>query len=68
MSSWSIKNRIALGFGVVLTLLAAVGLWSLHGVGRIVDDAGAVIDGNQLRATMVQLEVDHLQWATRSAS
>jgi len=42
-----------------------VGLWSLRGVGEIVHNAEGVIDGNKLKAEMVQREVDHLQWASR---
>ena len=65
MSNWSIKKRIGTGFTTVLILLTVVGLWSLRGLGEIVHNAEGVIDGNKLKAEMVQREVDHLQWATR---
>jgi len=60
---WSLSKKIGFGFGSVLTLLVTVTVWSLLGVGGIVDDATEVIDGNALRALTVQMEVDHLDWA-----
>jgi methyl-accepting chemotaxis protein len=63
MKNWSIKKRIGVGFATVLALLAVVGAWSLMGVGEIVGNASEVIDGNKLKAEMVQREVDHLVWA-----
>jgi len=58
-------KRIAVGFGVVLILLAVVGVMSYTGVGGIVTDAGQVIDGNKLDANLAQKEVDHLNWANQ---
>lgn len=55
--------KFGIGFGLVLLLLVGVGLWSIFGITNIVDNAGEVIDGNKLRAEMVQREVDHLNWA-----
>jgi methyl-accepting chemotaxis protein len=63
MFNWSIKQRIGVGFGVMMALLAVVGIFTLTGVGSIVRNADSVIDGNKLRAEMVQREVDHLVWA-----
>jgi methyl-accepting chemotaxis protein len=62
-SGWSLGKKIFVGFGAVLSLLVLVGGWSLLGIGSIVDNATEVIDGNQLKAMMVQKEVDHLNWA-----
>jgi len=59
----SIGKKIGLGFGVVLLLLAVVAVWSVTGINGIVVNAGEVIDGNKLRAEMIQKEVDHLNWA-----
>jgi methyl-accepting chemotaxis protein len=58
----NIKKKIALGFGVVLILLAAVGVLSFTGVGGIVTNAELVIDGNKLDGNLAQKEVDHLNW------
>ena len=66
--SWkdlSLKGKFAVGFGLVLLLMALVGGWSVVGIGTIVGNAGQVIDGNQLRGEMVQREVDHLKWANQ---
>ena len=66
--SWkdlSLKGKFAVGFGLILLLLALVGGWSVVGIGTIVGNAGEVIDGNKLRGEMVQREVDHLKWANK---
>jgi methyl-accepting chemotaxis protein len=63
--SWKdlgLKGKLAIGFGIVLALLLAVELWAIIGVGGIVNNAGEVISGNELKATIVQKEVDHLNW------
>ena len=60
-----LKGKFAVGFGLVLVLLAVVGGWTFFGVAGIVDNAAEVIDGNKLRGEMVQREVDHLRWAGR---
>ena len=61
----SVGIRIGIGFGVVLFLLAVVGVCACTGVGEIVGDAQEVIGGNQLKAMMTQREVDHLSWTTQ---
>ncbi len=59
----SIGKRLEAGFGIVLVLVCVLAGWSIYGVGGIVKDAAEVIDGNKLRAEMIQKEVDHLNWA-----
>ncbi len=61
--NWSLARKIGSGFGVILTLLCVVAVWSVTGIGGIVGNADEVISGNQLKALMVQKEVDHLNWA-----
>ena len=66
--SWknlSLKGKFGVGFGLTLLLLAVVAGWSIQGIGTIVGNAEQVIDGNKLRTTMVQREVDHLHWANK---
>ena len=66
--SWkhmTIGKKIALGFGLVLILLAATGILSYTGVGGIVDNASEVIDGNKLDGALAQREVDHLNWVNQ---
>ena len=57
--------KFFIGFGLILLLLVGVGLWSIYGITNIVGNAAQVIDGNKLRAEMVQREVDHLNWANK---
>ncbi|MBI9087595.1 MAG: CZB domain-containing protein [Desulfobacterium sp.] len=61
----TVGEKIAIGFGIILVLLGIVGLLSYTGVGGIVQNAGQVIDGNQLDANLAQKEVDHLNWANK---
>lgn len=58
-------KKIALGFGLVLTLLMVVGVLSYVGVDKIVADAEAVIGGNKLDGSLAQKEVDHLNWVNQ---
>jgi methyl-accepting chemotaxis protein len=60
-----LKGKLAVGFGAVLLLLVVVEAWSIMGIGGIVGNAGEVIEGNKLRAEIVQKEVDHLNWANK---
>ena len=61
----SIGKKISIGFGFVLVVLTAVSLWSIMGIGEIVDKASESIEGNKLRGEMVRKEVDHLNWANQ---
>ncbi|MBI9089113.1 MAG: CZB domain-containing protein [Desulfobacterium sp.] len=66
--SWknlTVGKKIAVGFGVTLTLLGFVGFLGYNGVGGIVKNAGQVIEGNKLDANLAQKEVDHLNWANK---
>jgi methyl-accepting chemotaxis protein len=56
-------RKFAVSFGAVLSLLSVVALWSIVGIGGIVDDASEVISGNELIGMLAQREVDHLNWA-----
>lgn len=65
--SWKnlrVRTKLAVGFGAMLLLAAALGGWALKSIGQIADHAQQVIQGNKLRGEMVQREVDHLNWAT----
>ncbi|MBU8870064.1 MAG: CZB domain-containing protein, partial [Gemmatimonadales bacterium] len=66
-AKWSLGKKIGVGFGTILLLLCVVGVWSLTGISGIVTNATEVIDGNQLKALMVEREVDHLKWAGQVA-
>ena len=64
----TIGKKIGLGFAVILFLLTGLSLWSIFGIKKIVVNASEVIDGNKLRAIMVEKEVDHLNWANKVSS
>ena len=57
--------KFAVGFGMVLVFLSVVALWSVFGIGGIVDNAKQVISGNHLAGMLAQKEVDHLNWANK---
>ncbi|HDQ13994.1 MAG TPA: HAMP domain-containing protein [Sediminispirochaeta sp.] len=57
-----LSAKFFVGFGVVIVLLIAVGAWAIVGINGIVENAGEVIKGNELRGNIVQREVDHLNW------
>ena len=64
--SWKnlkLGKKMAVGFGLMLFMITAVGCWAIFGISGIVGNASEVIDGNKLRGEMVQREVDHLNWA-----
>jgi methyl-accepting chemotaxis protein len=65
LQQWSLGRKIGAGFGVVLVLLAAVAGWSVLGIGGIVGDAHEVIDGNQVKAQLIQRELDHMRWSDK---
>ncbi len=58
-----ISKKIWLGFGMLLVLLTAMAVIAYVGIGRIVNNAGEVIEGNKLRGETAQKLVDHLNWA-----
>jgi len=57
-----IGMKILAGAGVLMVLLAIVGLWSVLGLGKVVGDGKEVAQGNKLRGELLQREVDHLNW------
>jgi len=60
----TVGKQIALGFSVVLVLLAAIALTSFTGVGGIVQNAVSMITGEGIKGEMSQREIDHLNWAS----
>lgn len=59
----SVGAKLGLGFGLILVLLAVASVWAIVGVTQIVENAEEVIAGNELRALLIEREVDHLNWA-----
>ncbi len=62
---FGIGRRIVLGFGFVMLLMVVAAGRAWFGMGDVVADAEEVIDGNKIRAEMIQKEVDHLNWASQ---
>jgi methyl-accepting chemotaxis protein len=63
--NWTIGKRIGIGFGMILVMLCIASILSYSGVGRIVQNAGEVIEGIKLDGLLAQREVDHLNWANQ---
>lgn len=63
--SLTIGKKIVIGYSVILLLLVVFGILNYFGVGRLVLDADNVIDGNYLTNTLIQKEVDHLNWVAK---
>ncbi len=61
----TIGKKIALGIASVLFLMTIIAIWSILGIGSIVDNADEVIYGNRLRCEIAQKELDHLNWANK---
>ncbi len=61
----TVGQRLAVGFGLLLVVLASVVLVSFTGMGKTVGNAREVIYGNRLDRIMAQKEVDHLNWASQ---
>lgn len=59
------RNKLFLGFGIVLLLLVIVGVFSYSGVGSVTQNAQTVILGNQFDGLLAQKEVDHLNWISK---
>ncbi len=57
-----LRNKMLIGFSIVLLLLVGVGYLGYSGVGSVAKNAEMVIRGNQLDAMLTQREVDHLNW------
>ncbi len=57
-----LRFKFAVGFGLILLLLAGLGLWAITGIHGIMDNAEEVIKGNRLRVLFTQRVLDHLEW------
>ncbi len=59
----TVGKKLAMGFSVILAVLALAVVLSFSGMGKTVGNAKEVIYGNTLDRIMAQKEVDHLNWA-----
>lgn len=65
MSHWTLGRKIGTGFGLMLALVALLAGWAVFGLNNVVQNSEVVVNGNRLKTSMVQREVDHLKWAAQ---
>jgi methyl-accepting chemotaxis protein len=56
-------KKFFVSFGIIILLLGLTAVWSINGIGGIVNNAEVVIDGNKLRTDLEHKYVQHLHWA-----
>ena len=61
----TIGKRLAMGFVLVLVLLAIVSFLSFNGVTKMGEQACDVVDKNKLIDNLNRKEIDHLNWANK---
>ncbi len=61
----TVGKRIALGFAVVMGLLALVATFSFGGIRSMAGSVNDAIAKNQLIQALTEREIDHLNWANR---
>ncbi len=59
---FTLNKKLALSFGIIVTLLTVIVTWSVLGIGNIMSNAEEVIRGNKIKAMIIQRELDHLNW------
>ena len=68
MMSWKnlkLAKKFAVGFGIMILLIVAVGILSFQGVSKLVGNTEHVIAMNGLGATLTEKEIDHLNWVNQ---
>jgi methyl-accepting chemotaxis protein len=63
-SKWTIGRRIAVGFALVLVLLAVVAGLSYRGLSNMSDDAKRTVSMADLNDKLARLEIAHQTWAS----
>jgi methyl-accepting chemotaxis protein len=61
----TVGKRIGLGFGVVLVLLAVVGVWTFLGITSMTNSGHDAVVKNELIANLKGKEIDHLNWVNK---
>lgn len=57
-----LSGKFTVAFGSIITLLAIVAIWSISGINEIENNAKDVIEGNELRTSLSEKYIQHLQW------
>lgn len=60
-----IQGKFVIGFGSIILLLIALSVISIINIQQIISNAETVISGNKLKSTIIQREVDHLNWESQ---
>lgn len=60
-----LRNKLYLGFCIILGLLVFTSILSYTGTGKIKIQAQSVILGNQIDSMLAQKEIEHLNWFTK---
>lgn len=63
--SFSIRQKVSSGFGVVLVLLVVLGGWSWWGISDVVDSYDGAIGADALQASLLSREIDHFKWVQK---
>jgi len=62
----SLTKKLTVGFGVVLALLTGIGITCVTSSNRTLTNIKQVIVANELKSTMLRLEVDHLKFMLKA--
>ena len=54
--------KLGIAFGAVVVILAIVVIWSINGIGNIINNADEVINGNKFRSNLEEKYIQHLKW------
>ena len=65
LGNTNIKRGIGIGFSVVLLLMLIITGVAYYGLGELVSRADTSGEVKQIRAALIQREVDHLNWANK---
>ncbi|GAB6165448.1 hypothetical protein JCM19992_14480 [Thermostilla marina] len=63
--TFSICAKLALAFAMIGLMVVGLGMWTIHGVESLSQDADELADANAIRAELIQRNLDHLNWAEK---
>jgi len=68
LNKMTIGKQIIVGFGVILTLIVALGGICFVGVSGVARNGVSMVEGGELISYMKQVEIDHLNWFSQVSS
>ena len=60
-----LRQKFFMSFGLIVLLLIGTAMWSIYGIGGIIDNGEEVIDGNKLRNGIILRNLDHVKWVNQ---